>query len=95
MSLVLFPPVEEFAEPVYSPVHQEQIVAGEMTQNIIENSAVHEQVVVSLPPLEEFTEPVYNQVHHEQIAAGETTENIAEFPCCAGTGDRSGNSRGW
>ena len=74
------PPLEEFTEPVYSPVHQEQIVAGEMTQNIIENSAVQELVVVSLPPLEEFTEPVYNQVHHEQFAAGETTENIAEFP---------------
>ena len=74
------PPLDEFTEPVFNPVHQEQIVAGEMTQNIIENSAVQEQVVVSLPPLEEFTEPVFNQVHHEQIAAGETTENIAEFP---------------
>ena len=76
------PPLEEFTEPVYSRVHQEQIVAGDMTQNIIENSAVQEQVVVSLPPLEEFTEPVYNQVHHEQIAAGEMTENIAEFLLC-------------
>ena len=37
------PPVEEFTGPVYNQVHQEQIVAGEMTQNIIENSAVQEQ----------------------------------------------------
>ena len=74
------PPLEEFTEAVYNPVHLEQIVAGEMTQTIIENSAVQEQVVVPLHSLEEFTEPVYNQVHQEQNAAGETTENIAEIP---------------
>ena len=74
------PPLEEFSAPGYNPVLQEQIIAGEMTQTLIENSAVQEQVVDSLPLLEEFTEPVYNQVHQEQIAAGETTENSAEIP---------------
>ena len=37
------PPVEEFTEPVYHQVHHEQIVAGEMTQYTIGNSAVQEQ----------------------------------------------------
>ena len=40
------PPVEEFTEPVYNQVHQEQSVAGEMTLNIVENPAVQEQVIV-------------------------------------------------
>ena len=80
------PLVEEFTEPVYSPVHQEQIVAGEMMQNIIGNSAMQEQVVDSPLPVEEFTEPVYSPVHHEQIVAGEM-----KF-CYARTGDRSRNS---
>ena len=70
----------KFTEPVYSPVHQEQIVAGEMTQNVVENSDVQAQVVVSLPPLEELTKPVFNQIHQEQIAAGETTMSTAETP---------------
>ena len=45
------PPFEEFTEPVYNQVHQEQIVAGKVTQNIIENSAVQEQVIVPEIPL--------------------------------------------
>ena len=40
------PPFEVFTEPVYNQVRQEQIVAGEMTQKIIEHSAVQEQVIV-------------------------------------------------
>ena len=44
--VVLLPPLEEFTAPVYNQVHQEQMVAGEMTQNIIENSAVQEQAIV-------------------------------------------------
>ena len=48
------PPFAEFTEPVYNQVHQEQIVAGEMTQNIIENPAVQEQVIVQeIPPVVE------------------------------------------
>ena len=66
-----FLPLEEFDAPVYNQIHQEQIVVGEMTQNIIANPALQEQVVDSLPLLEEFTELVYNQVHHEQFAAGD------------------------
>ena len=45
-------------------------------KNIIGDSAVQDQVVVSLPPVEEFTEPMYSPVHHEQIVAGEITQNI-------------------
>ena len=41
-----FPPFEEFSAPVYNQVHQEQIVAGEMTLNIVENPVVQEQVIV-------------------------------------------------
>ena len=48
------PPFEEFTEPGYNQVHQEQIVAGEMTQTIIEHSAVQEQVITpEIPPVVE------------------------------------------
>ena len=81
-------PVEEFALPVFYQVHQEQSAAGEMTENLVENPVVQEQVIVqaihhvfgSLPPCEVFAAPVFDQVHQVQFAAGETTENIAEFP---------------
>ena len=39
---VPLPPVEDFTVPVHSPVHQEQIVAGEITQNIDGNFAVQD-----------------------------------------------------
>ena len=82
---------------MYNQIHQEQIAAGETTENIAEIPVVQEQVIVqtipkvveSLPPVEEFTEPVYNQVHQEQIVAGEMTLNIVEKSHCAKTGDRS------
>ena len=82
------PPVEEFSLPVFYQVHQEQSVAGEITENIVEFPVVQEQVIVqaisrvagSLPPVAEFTEPVYNPFHQEQFSAGETTENIAKIP---------------
>ena len=69
--------LEEFTEPVYDQVHQEQFAAGEMTENMVEIPVVQEQVIVqaipeffdSLPPVEEFTGPGFNQVHHEHIAA--------------------------
>ena len=71
------PPVEEFTEPVDDHVHQEQIFAGEMTENIVEIPVVQEEVIVqaipevvdSLPHVEEFTGPGFNQVHHEQNPA--------------------------
>ena len=40
------PPVQEFTEPGYNQVHHEQIVAGEMTQDILGNSAMQDQVIV-------------------------------------------------
>ena len=44
------PPFEEFDAPVYSQIHQEQIVAGETYQNTLENPVVQEQVVVQEIP---------------------------------------------
>ena len=38
-------PLEEFIGPVCDQVHQEQIVASEMTENIAEIPVVHEQVI--------------------------------------------------
>ena len=79
--VVLLPSFEEFTAPVYNQVHQEQIVAGDMTMHSVENPVVQEQapqVVGSLPRLEEFTEPVYNQVYQEQIVAKEMTQNMIE-----------------
>ena len=39
-------PLEDFDAPVYDQIHQKQIVAGEMTPNIVENPVVQEQVIV-------------------------------------------------
>ena len=74
---------EEFDAPLYNQANQEQIAAGETTENIAEIPVVQEQVIVqeipdvvdSLPPVEEFTEPVHNQVHHERLVAGEMTQH--------------------
>ena len=43
--------LEEFAEPVYDQVHQEQIAASEMTENIAEILVVQEQVIVGTRPV--------------------------------------------
>ena len=74
------PTLEEFDAPLFNQIHQEQIVAGETTQNTFENPAVHEQVIVqeipqapqvvdSFPPSQEFVAPMCNQVLQEQIVA--------------------------
>ena len=71
------PPLKEFAGPMYNQIHQEQIAAGETTENIAEIPVEEEQVIVQeipevvgpLPPIDEPTEPVYNQVHQEQLVA--------------------------
>ena len=63
MSLIPLPPAEEFTEPVYNPVHQEQFSAGDTTENIANFPVVQEQVLVqaiprlvgSSPPVDEFT----------------------------------------
>ena len=44
------PPLKKFDAPVYNQVHQEQIVAGETTQNVVENQSVQEQVIVQKIP---------------------------------------------
>ena len=44
--VVSLPPFDEFTAPVYNQVHQEQIVAGETTPNIVEIPVVQEQVIV-------------------------------------------------
>ena len=44
------PPLEEFDAPVYDIIHQEHIVAGETTQNIVEIPVVQEQVIVQEIP---------------------------------------------
>ena len=62
---LFFPSYEEFSAPVYNQVHQEQIAAGETTENIAEIPVVQEQVIVqeiphppqvvdSSPPLEDL-----------------------------------------
>ena len=40
------PPYEESSAPVYNQVHQEQIAAGDTTENIAEIPVVQEQVIV-------------------------------------------------
>ena len=48
--VVSFPPYEEVSTPVYHQVHQEQIAAGETTENIAEIPVVQEQVIVQEIP---------------------------------------------
>ena len=48
--VALLPPSKEITAPVYNQVHQELIVAGGMTLNIVENPAVQEQVIVQQIP---------------------------------------------
>ena len=67
------PPLEEFDAPVYDQIHQEHIVAGEMTQHRVGNPAVQEHVIVqeipqapqvvdSSPLLGDVAAREYNQV---------------------------------
>ena len=82
------PPVEEFTEPMYDQVLQEQFAASVLTEKSEEFPVVQEQVIVQeipnviapLPPVEVFSAPVYAHVHQEQIAACEMTVDIAEIP---------------
>ena len=60
--IVSLPPFEEFTAPVYNQVHQEQIVAAEMTLNIVENSAVQEQVIVQEIPQVPIVERIQEQI---------------------------------
>ena len=56
------PLLEEFTEPVYNRVHKEQIVAGEMTLNIVENSGVQDQVIVQEIPQVQIVERIQEQI---------------------------------
>ena len=67
------PPLEEFTEPVYNQVYQEQIVAGEMTQNITENSAVQEQVIVPEIP------PVVERIQEQIVATNDVTQQRSQI----------------
>ena len=82
--VVSLPPFEEFTAPVYNQVHQEQIVAGEMTQNIVENPAVQEWVIVQeIPPVferiqERNVEPI--EVRSHERVQKFTAEQIMHMP---------------
>ena len=72
-------PDEEFTEPVYLQVHHEEIVAGEMTQNITGNSAVQEQAIVQeIPPdveqiQEQFVETIDNEPSSSSTSSSSTS----------------------
>ena len=56
------PPLQEFDALVYNQIHQEHIVAGETTQNIVENPAVQEQVIVQEIPQVSIVERIQEQI---------------------------------
>ena len=89
--VVSLPPNEVFSAPVYNQVHQEQIAAGETTENIAEILDVQEQVIVqgiphapqvvdSSPPLEDFAVQPYVPLHEspEVQVAERIQEQIVE-----------------
>ena len=89
--VVSLPHCEEFSAPVYNQVNQEQIAAGETTENIAEIPVVEEQVniqdiphapqvVDSSPPLEDFAVQPYVPLHEfpEVQVAERIQEQIIE-----------------
>ena len=77
--------LDEFDAPVYNQIHQEPIVAGETTQNTLENPVVQEQVVVqeileapqvvdSFPLLGDVAARDYNQVLQSPVIFQEIPE---------------------
>ena len=79
--VVLLPLFQEFTAPVYNQVHQEQIVAGEMTLNIVENTAVQEQVIVQEIPRRCVTHSAQRRLrsasHHSSFDL--TGRDLTEF----------------
>ena len=61
-AVVSVPPFQEFTEPVYNQVHQEQIATGEMTLSIVEYPAVQEQAIVQEIPLYVAPAPVIENI---------------------------------
>ena len=79
------PPVEEFTEPGYNQVHHEQIVAGEMRQDILRNSAMQDQVIVQDIP--EVVERVQEPAVLVTAPMIETAPVVAEDVQSAQVGD--------
>ena len=80
------PPFQEFDAPVYNQIHQEQIVAGETTQNIVQNSAVQEHEIVQenseLQVMERIQEQIVEitkEVPQERVQQ-RTVEQIVRVP---------------
>ena len=87
--VVSLPPFEDFTEPVYNQVHQEQIVTGEMTLNIVEHPAVQEQVTVEeiLPVVERIQEQIVETIdvtpHASQMVLHtSSTSSNSSAPVC-------------
>ena len=81
--VVSLSPCEEFSAPVYNQVHQEQIVAGEMTPNLVENPAVQEQTIVQenseLQLMERIQEQIVEPIEvplQEHVQALGVLENV-------------------
>ena len=102
------PPLDEFVAPGYNRIHQEQIVAGETTQNTFENPVVQEQVVVqefsqapqvadSFSLLKEVAAREYNQVLQppvifQEIPEVQVVERIQSSQTALNTSSTSTNS---
>ena len=90
------PPVEEFTDPVYNEVHHEQIVAGEMTQDIIGNSAVQEQVIVQEihsiveQVLEQIVETIYFISKDSQFAPNTSSSSTSQFDITSSSSTSTG-----
>ena len=89
------PPLEEFTEPVYNQVHQEQIVAGEMTQDIIGISAVQEQVIVQeIPPIvEQKQETIDVTPQRSQFAPNTSSTSTSQHDITSSSSTSTGNDR--
>ena len=79
------PPFEEFTEPGYNQVHQEQIVTGEMTLNSVEHPVVQEQVIIPeiTPVVERIQEQIIENTdvtpQASQIALNTSSTSTSQF----------------
>ena len=78
--------MEEFVAPEYNQVHQEQIVAGETTENRVKIPAVQEQVIFrgvpQVPIVERIQEQIVEPIEvlpHERVQQ-HTTKQIVHVP---------------
>ena len=78
--------LEEYATPVYNQVFQEQIVAGETTQNIVEIPAAHEKAIVQEIPKVHVVERIQEQIVEtirkipQERMQRNTVEEIVDVP---------------